>query len=554
MKKKNLLSFLACILLSVPVYGQWNPDPAINLMISKEGDKEQSMVKAEPTPDGKIFVSWLKWEDGMNAYIKLQLMDKEGNAYFDEGGIYVSQKQTETWTAGYDLKVTPDGCAILACTDSRNDNERHSFETYVYKIDQDGNFLWGLDGIRLPDYKSKAMRPQIGITNAGVVFVGYHDFYSVSVDEDMEADDQFTYNIMRINDDGTLAWAEPLRMNGVYGNFTPCEEEDLYLTILSNGLTVHRLDPYGDDVWGGGLVVDNRDVNSRNEIYPVPDGKGNIVLAYQRYIDLSNAKACMQRVSPDGELMMGLTAIDLWDEYGIHSLPGLALDPGREEIVAYWDWEYRTTDTSVTSTLCLNKYSYNGDALWEEPKQIESEEMWGYASCAGHMLDDGSVIAVYGDRSGPVQCQVTIRKFDIDGNTLWKETMGVKNSLILEEPEGIFDQEEMYIFWSDDREKKGTAGYGSVYGHKLRYEDGKCVGIKTTDLNADMNIAFSKNILSVNAPANGQLFIYDLNGALIQTANIYAGANNVAINTQPGVYVAKVIAGNKIQNHKVFVK
>ena len=69
-----------------------------------------------------------------------------------------------------------------------------------------------------------------------------------------------------------------------------------------------------------------------------------------------------------------------------------------------------------------------------------------------------------------------------------------------------------------------------------------------------MNIAFSKNILSVNAPANGQLFIYDLNGALIQTANIYAGANNVAINTQPGVYVAKVIAGDKIQNHKVFVK
>ena len=69
MKKKNLLSFLACILLSVPVYGQWNPDPTINLKISKEGDIEQSLVKAEPTPDGKIFVSWLKWEDGMNAYI-----------------------------------------------------------------------------------------------------------------------------------------------------------------------------------------------------------------------------------------------------------------------------------------------------------------------------------------------------------------------------------------------------------------------------------------------------------------------------------------------------
>ena len=66
-----------------------------------------------------------------------------------------------------------------------------------------------------------------------------------------------------------------------------------------------------------------------------------------------------------------------------------------------------------------------------------------------------------------------------------------------------FEESGASAIWSDDREKKGTAGYGSVYGHKLRYEDGKCVGESTE--NTDRIIVEKAHFWNVRAA-----YLYEL--------------------------------------------
>ncbi len=538
--KRQLLSQLVCLLLCIPVYAQWHADPSVNLLISEEGKDGQSSVIAHPTPDGKIFVSWLEWAEGMNAYIKLQLLDKQGYPLFEEGGIYVAKQQTASWTGGYDMKVTPDGCAIIAHSDSRNDDTLQAFEPHVYKVDQEGNFLWGLTGVPLPTMESHALRPQIGVTNKGNVLVGYADLYGET---------GTYYTIAKVNNDGTLGWAKPLHMNGMFGCFAPCEEDDLFLSIINNGaLTIHRLDIYGEDVWGEGLVVDNRDLNTRSEIFPILDGKGNIILPYQRYINQSVFYSCMQRVSPEGELFMGLTGIDLWDELGQHSRPGIAINSEREEIVAYWD-----LSAAGTSYLYVNKYTYNGDPIWEKPIELDNEVMWGYAGARGTVLDDGSFIMVYGDYAGAVDCQVNVVKCTADGTPEWQQVLGKPGTFTLDEPQSIFDEEEMYVFWSDDRLSDAMAGYGSVYGQNILYADGSC-NVAAMKKNIGSAINFYDNSIMVNASVDGKLYLYNTCGALIKTIDVKAGANTIAANINKGIYIARLVAGDDTQNKKIIVR
>ena len=92
----------------------------------------------------------------MNGYIKVQLLDKNGTPAFEDGGIYISKHITASWTYNFDMQVTPDGCCVVAHSDSRNDTEaRQTFEPYVYTMDQAGNMLWGLDGIKLPTSEAR---------------------------------------------------------------------------------------------------------------------------------------------------------------------------------------------------------------------------------------------------------------------------------------------------------------------------------------------------------------------------------------------------------------
>ena len=102
------------------------------------------------TDDGKIVLSWLRGERvaGEFSYqLHLQIFDAEGNAMFGDEGIIVCDKRTRTWTTDYALALASNGDILLGYTDIRNDPNEENAESYLYRYTQQGNPVWGADGI-----------------------------------------------------------------------------------------------------------------------------------------------------------------------------------------------------------------------------------------------------------------------------------------------------------------------------------------------------------------------------------------------------------------------
>lgn len=519
---------------------QWVSDPTVNTVISVPGELSQCLVKAKQTADGKIFVSWLKWEDGMNAYIKLQLLDKDGNPLWGQGGIYVSEHVTSTWTSDYAMEVTPDGCAVIVHSDSRKDpGNRKEFRPYAYKIDQEGNFLWGLDGVEIPCEGASGHAPKIGVTNAGSVFVGYTD-----TSDDYNTSEQ----IARINADGTLGWAQNLVLSGLRGNFIPCEEDDFILVWFNGGIQAMRYDSNGDQVWDETLTVEGRDFNGRVDPNVVPDGQDGFVITYQRFVNNSEIYNCLQRVTSEGEKAMGLQAVDISLEAGVHSSAGMGLDKDKEEILVFWDLSYANDHY-----LRVNKFTYNGDRLWSEDVVLDDRYMWGWATVDGIGLPDGSSVIVYGDYVGAVDINLTVQKLDSEGKSVWKKQLG--KTCYVSKPKTIYTDEQVCVFWTDDRVKSDLAGNGEVYGQNVTYDGGfgpsAIETVQADDCEALLFYSASSGCLNAYADESGTLYLYDTCGSLLGTYPLVAGENTIPVQQlNAGLYVVRL----NDRNAKVIIK
>lgn len=538
--KKVFLAMMTCMAAcTATAASQWHTDPAVsNLLISSEQETGAGLVHVKETADGKFWVTWLSWQDGMNGYIKAQLLDKEGNALLDEGGVFVMKKPTASWTSNYGMDVTPDGCLVVCHSDCEGDPDRHAFYPHVYKMDQEGNQLWGLNGVELPTSDASGHRPKVIVTGEGSVMVGYNDINNAANTSE--------FVIYKFNDDGTLAWADPLRTGGMFGAFEKCEEDDVYMTLIGGGaINLYRINSLGDYEWDSPIVVESRDPNTRSEVQPLLDGQGGVVIPYQRYINLSTFYTCMQRVSPDGETCLGLEGLDLNTEPGQHSAPGISLNGKRGEIAAAWNYS-----DGKNNFMYVQKYDYYGTPLWDEPREFGGDVNWGYATTHGTILDDGSILVCYSDKHGAVQDDIKVMKLDSEGNKIWIKQMSPVT--YCSEPLLFFDEpaNKGYIFMSDNRKDGGASPSGGVYGQDFLLKD-QSESIASVTAEGGIDIRMEGNTLRVNACADGVAYVYDTLGALAGRYDVQAGDNAYSLDAAGGLYIVRVVCGSQQVSQKV---
>lgn len=539
--KKTLIAMCAC-LAAGSMSAQWHSDPTkSNLLISGETETSASLVQAKETPDGKFWVTWLSWQDGMNGYIKAQLLDKDGTPLLDEGGIFIMKQTTATWTSNYGMNVTPDGCLVVCHSDSRHDTEaRQEFTPYAYKIDQEGNHLWGLNGIEFPTTDRSGHRPKVGVTNDGTVIIGFNDLAK-------GGSEAAGFVMYKINEDGTLAWSNPLVLGGMFGAFEACDEDDLFVSLIGNGaIQLYRIDSLGDPVWEEPVIVEDRDPNTRSEIQPVSDEIGGVVMPYQRYINLSVSYSGIQRITPDGETCMGLRGIDLSEEPGQHSFPGISLNGKRQEMVVAWNM-----GGGAENYILVQKYDYSGVPQWDEPLMLGGDYIWGYATTHAKMLDDGSAIICYDDKHSALKSDLKIMKVDADGKVLWTKQMTPQ--AYRDEPVLFFDEEkgEGYIFLTDNRKDNGPSPSGAIYGQNFKLVDDSEVSVAAVGSDADLTVRCLQGVVYIQSAAEGVAELYDTTGALVATKTIQAGETSFAPEVASGLYIVRVKCGDAFKAKKV---
>lgn len=554
MTKKIISLFCAVICVSI-AKAQWVSDVSTNTLISESGRLFCASVKAAEATNGNIFVSWLSYEyeggdENSQGMTKLQLLDKDGNAIWEPGGRYVSTHPTATWSSDFSMVTTPDNCAVIAFSDSRTDPQGKShFKTYVYKIDQAGNFLWGPNGVALPTTSAGCMRPRICVTNSGSVIVGY-------TDQELGG---FVMN--RIDQDGILVWSENLRVKGSLGNFTPCDEDDFIVIVMGGegSLTALRYDAFGEQIWSKAITKEN--IYSYVEPRVKSDGQDGAIVSYMIQTDTNQEfYVCLQRISADGETMMGLNPIRTSNEATKHRGVAFGVDTKNKRIVSMWE-----KVVTGSPTLCSTKVDYFGDEQWgKNGIELRDDELWGYLVEDVVPTKDDGYILIYRKLFDAVNMNIVALKLDKDGKEEWAKDVSdisYKSQCAI-----IPSEDQIYIFFTDARNSEQAIN-GEVFGQNLSYEGefGKLTSIGNTWSSNNENDAFynnanqTLNIKIADSESSIEVEIYNLTGLLMsryQNATDNTGNQSIEIhNLLPGTYITKIAyANNKYFYRKIMVK
>ena len=339
-------------------------------------------------------------------------------------------------------------------------------------------------------------------------------------------------------------------MNGSFGVFMPCEEDDLYLSIIAGGgIQLYRMDSLGDMVWDAPVMVEDRDPNTRSECVPLSDGKGGVFMSYQRYISLSIIRACLQHITADGETSFGLQGIDISEEPGIHSFAGVACNGQRDEVATYW-----SMDNGEYDHLMVQKFNYYGDPQWDEPVEIESYRNFGYAAAEGTILDDGSIVMLYGAYRGAVKLDLMVTKLDKDGNLLWSKQLG--KQAYLNQPFPVYNGNDAYIFWADNLVSHGASPDGTIWGQYINLNDGsatKSSSVQQIAMEGAGEISFADGALSFSADNAATVDVFDAAGARVASYDVQAGANSISLSLDKGLYIVRLNDGQNVKTAKIML-
>lgn len=468
---------------------QWNENLSENLLISKSGFGALDLVQVGKTSDDKIFISWLSWENE-NGYIKLQLLDKDGKALLQEGGMYVSKQPTPTWSSGYGFAVTEDGCAVIVNCDTRNSQ----WQPYVYKISQTGEQLWGEAGKPLlQENEGTGLNPHVCITKSNNVLVGFQNMVGGRTD----------VQIMKLQENGSKAWGGSISLSGANGifNMTPSGADGIiatYYEASTNNYLAMKYTANGEEAWAEKTLIDDSGlVKTTAEPSVISDGADGIITSWRYAVSQFGVAGKVQRVDSQGNKR--------YEEEGVllEDLSAICFDPSVKAL--YTACANRPKDAK---NMVLNRYNENGDLEWnvEEISGVVASQFAIYGMVP---VADG-ILVIYRNASTYNQATVEYSKIDFTGevvqsNVTISDAAGDKGRGGLALLSGQF-----VIAWSDNAL--------SVFAQNV--EIGK--GSSITDTHADGKDQFSIRYnpgqksftmsLAVDTPANASVSIFDLTG------------------------------------------
>lgn len=439
--------FVLGICLSLSASAQWISDLSKNLLVSEEGKTNQDLVCLGETTDGGVYISWISWEKD-NYYLKLQLLDKDGNSRFAPGGIYVCKQPTPTWSSGYGFRVTKDNNAVFLITDMRNSE----WQAYAYKISPEGEHLWSPEGIAvMKSGEGAALNPKIMETNAGNYIIGYRSM-GAGVSK---------LSFLKMNTDGTTSWGSKLNIVGAGDLFdmVPAGNDGFIVSYFeNNSYYAQRYNATGEEVWDNRAEIDNTETAKvTSEPVVVSDGEDGLVAGWRYAASQFTTGGRVLRINAEGESTFS-------DAFETGNLPFVSVDPGRKQIYIF------SSDPVASSVFAPKawKLDYQGTNLWSSEGVSLSDDGLSYAAYGIAGCANGDAVCIYRNGSNYNVATIEYTRISEDG-TVTEQNKWVSSAVGDKGRGGCSTVKNGQIItaWTD---MNSTAG-GAVFAQNTVVED-----------------------------------------------------------------------------------
>ncbi|WP_459209674.1 T9SS sorting signal type C domain-containing protein [Aquimarina rhabdastrellae] len=291
-------SFFTLFLFYFPllIFSQWHTDTSINtLVVSTETDDMKSIL----TSNGEtIVVFWKSVAPPINYELRMQKLNIDGTQTLGPEGVLISNTiPMSTFTAIWSLSIDTSNHIYIGLTGTDDDSG------YVYKVDTNGNNLWGASGISLGSGHIVTTKPlQSG--DLAVTWISSND----------------KTKLQKYSPSGLPIWSTNVEVTSGTSNTAPAnlsENSNGEITILfhtfnygiNSTLWAQKYSTTGTPTWANPTQLSDK-TTAFNRSYSVTQDGDIIYLGY--YASSNNRfDAYVQRLDPNGSLPWGINGMDV---------------------------------------------------------------------------------------------------------------------------------------------------------------------------------------------------------------------------------------------------
>ena len=413
---KKLYLLIIALVAFFTVEAQWVNDPVNNTFIANTSADAGEIYIATNEETGDTYMQWNQfWSNGWSP--TLQRLNYEGVPQWGPDGIHISGHEFSTMSEGLAIATTTDG-AVVTCFSV------YAGFTYAVKINADGTFAWGEQGVQLFDGLGFSRAEVIAGDDGGVWCLGF---------------DYSRLFLQYVNADGTLnpyaTIADAGGYNCMYGQLTLSYDNRVFVTYekCGNGfytdkeIFVAGYNTDGTQFSPETLLMSSQTFQVTYLHYALSDGMGGGYV-YIWHPALGNFNTYVFHFNQNGvSTIMDTngTPVHSFDNNNLYISASATVDPETHDIILF----YEQTDDATQNQcrLYLNRITSYGERLWDEGILVLDN---GTTPCGGLNIDayqyGGGFAVTYFKGisiSGGSHATVEAQGFNMEGTSTWSTQM-----------------------------------------------------------------------------------------------------------------------------------
>ena len=412
--KKRLL-FLLALTASFAVQAQWVNDPATNSLLANASSFGGEIILSTNAATGDTYVQWNS--GGSNGWgPTLQRLTFDGTPQWGDDGIRITSHEFGSSSEGVAMCATADD-AVVSCF------ANYDGQTIAIKINADGSFAWGEQGVALFDGMAFSRTELIAGDDGGAWALGF---------------DYQRLFLQYIKASGSLYPTITVEASGSvvrYGQMTLGVDNIVFLTYEKTGSGFYT----DKEMYVVGYTKDGIQVGPEAQLmasqtfqvtylhHVVPDGMGGgyaymwhsgIGGAFNTYVYHYDGNGANTIHNPDG------CAVHSMDPANYYLDAYATVDPMSHDIII----AYIQVDANIQSNdrIFINRITPSGETLWGDGIMAVDYNGVPYGNLRVDAFEDGSGFSlVYEKASASNNFSSTVEAigFDMEGNQIWSKTL-----------------------------------------------------------------------------------------------------------------------------------